>query len=91
MLSRHDASTSASKRRFPPASGALSKKRKESGGSETVPLRSCSIISLSVGIFLILSIFLFKKIAYFRKICKHYFMPAAGSSPYKSFLPKLLT
>ena len=39
-----------------------------------MPLRNWSIISFPVGIFLILSIFLIKKIALFRKTVKDYFL-----------------
>ena len=39
-----------------------------------MPLRNCSIISLPVGTFLILAIFLIKKIALFRKTIKDYFL-----------------
>jgi hypothetical protein len=63
----HDASTSASRRPFFPVSGFSRTRRKERGGSETTPFRSCSSISFSVGIFLILPVFLSKKIPYFRK------------------------
>ncbi len=47
-----------------------------------MPLRNCSIISLSVGIFLILSIFLIKKIALFRKTFKHYFCYPSSPNPF---------
>ena len=74
IRSPHDASTSASKPESLPAFVSSFNKRKEIGGRETFPIRSCSIISLSVGIFLSFFIFLTKKIPFFRKVCKQFLL-----------------